>query len=129
MKIKMSQARYNDLVYMGLRYGWFKPMFGEGSRPRECDVRICMQLGNAEMLEEAGPEAAVLLPDEKAPADHGRMLVVDTYRVLIEMRNFMEAYWLERGMDEEWWDWVKRGMWPVIIKVAMATREERCAKG
>jgi hypothetical protein len=126
--MKMSMARYNDLVYLGLKYGWFRPLFGDNAGPRQCDIRVCMQMGCAEMLKGAGVEAAILWPDEMAPVDHNKMVEVDTLRVLTAMKVYMEDHWMKQHMGKEWWEWVAKEVWPNVIEAAMKTPEKECAK-
>lgn len=124
--MKMSQARYNDLVYMGLKYGWFEPLFGEGAMLRQADIRVVMQLGCPVLR--TGVRDAVLWPGEKAPADHGWEVEVDTDEVLAKMREYMEGHWMKQAMDKQWWKWVRERVWPAIIEAALSTPEEECAE-
>ena len=82
----MSEARYNDLIYMTLKKLFFEPW---GMNPRECDIRVCMQMGYRPMLDKAGPMAGILLPDEVSPRSHESTYDIDTDKALVESIDYM----------------------------------------
>jgi len=95
---QMSEARLNDVVFILLKYGFFQPMFGENAAPRECDIRICMDLSCPERITSIA--SAILLPDEVAPKSHTTMYDVDTDRVFDETVSYMEDHWLKMSAAE-----------------------------
>jgi hypothetical protein len=126
----MSEARYNDLVYVTLKRFYFEPMLGEGHGPRECDIRVCMQMGHKPLLAEAGPSAAILMPDEKSSASHDRFFDIDTEVVFDEIVTYMEDHWLKsttaeafkvEGIVEDF-----REDYRKMIPVIMDLPEEQC---
>jgi hypothetical protein len=126
MKVQMSVARYNDLVYLGLKYLWFRQMFGKDAGPRGCDIRIVMQRGNDELLKKAEPIRAILWAEENAPMGKEEV-EVDTDRVFDTMWTYMEDHWIKRRATKKWERWARKA-WPKLIEAAMNTPEEGCAK-
>lgn len=97
----MSEARLNDLVYITMKYLYFQPLFGDGSGPRECDIRVCMNVAVPQTI--TGPCTAwILLPDEVAPASHDTQYSVDTDAVFAACRTYMEDHWMKAPVGEVW---------------------------
>lgn len=132
MKLTMSEARYNDLVYLTLKKNLFEPMFGENASPRECDIRICMQLGCPELMKTAGLTAAILSPNEVSGRSHTKILDIDTDAVFETITVYMEEHWLKQELDvafgrpnvrDEMLKFFNEGIIPAIQSVP----EEECA--
>ena len=94
-KVRMSEARYNDLVYLTLKTLFFEPIFG-GS-PRECDIQVCMQMGNPAMLQEAGMQAATTPSTiEATGARHDREYWIEPAVVLEAVLSYLEDHWMKK---------------------------------
>lgn len=126
----MSEARYNDLVYMILKKTFFEPC---GMSPRECDIRICMQMGCPEMLNKAGIMAAILLPNEKAPNSHDIQYTINYRRVFEECIEYIEDHWMKQTFDEaigqegtheKMWQWLIEPN--SVIDCILQTEEKLC---
>jgi hypothetical protein len=131
MVVKISEARYNDLVYASLKKLYFEPIFGHGGCPRGCDIRVCMQMGCQNMLLNAGPAAMILRPDEVPPNSHTILLEVDTDTVFKEIVNYMEDHWLKQTTEEAFGcELAKKEMKEYfetqIIPCIMGVPEEQC---
>lgn len=128
-KINMSEARYNDLVFMMLKYFLFLPAKVPG--PRECDIRMCMQMGCQELFQEMvardGIMTVVLRPDEQSPRRHDKMYDINPTLVFNEVIIYIEEHWLKEKVGEEIIQNMKIGL-PLIIDRIMRTPEEDCAK-
>lgn len=129
MPVRISEARLNDLVYMALKRYFFEPMFGEDTNPRECDIRVCMDMVARDRIT---PMSAILLPDEVAGRSHQRMYDVDTSRILDEVVQYMEDHWLKRSVDEAFGipgvrD-VMRSDYEEVLSVILEQAEEDCAR-
>lgn len=108
----MTEARYNDLCYMILKKLFFEQ---GGASPRECDIRVCMQMGCPQMINKAGPLAAILLPNEKAPNSHSTLYTINYKNVFNECLDYLEDHWMKQTIDEayekegtrnEMWQWI-----------------------
>lgn len=131
---KISEARYNDMVYLFLKKCFFEPIFGEGHGPRECDIRVCMQMGHKEMLKNAPPSAMILSPTEIAPKSHEKLLDVDTDEVFNECINYMEDHWMKMTVEESSGEpdvktKMKDFFEKEIIPAIMDLPEEKCGGG
>lgn len=127
---RMSEARLNDLTYMALRHLFFVPMFGEGAVPRECDIRICMDMACPEERA-TSLQQAILWPNEVSGRSHEISYEVDTDRVLEEVIGYMEDHWLKQTMAEAYKDpdaraKAERFYREEIVRVVMETPEEKC---
>lgn len=126
--IKMTEARYNDLVYLTLKKLWFEPIFN--SSPRECDIRVCMQMGNKIMLEQAVPNAAILLQNEFAPKSKTEY-EIDTDLVFYECKDYVENHWLKTTTDEVFGRPIGEEFMKFyvecIIPSVMSVDEDKCA--
>ncbi len=130
MLIKMSEARYNDLVYLTLKQFFFEPAKLGG--PRQCDIRVCMQMGHLPLLEKAGPAAMILSPTEQAPASHTDLLEIDTDRVFDETLTYVEDHWMKSTFEEAYANpnikaEMKKFYDESLIPAIMATAEDQCA--
>ncbi len=126
MKVKISEARFNDMVYLTLGYMFFKPVFGEEASPRECDIRVCMNCICPKMMVD-GITAAILLPNEVSPKSHTKFYKVETDAVLAECRLYMEDHWFKAPMTPEWETGAKE-YFVKIVDVIMKMPEDQCAK-
>lgn len=131
MKITMSEARLNDLVYMTLKKFYFEPAFGTNSNPRECDIRVCMNMA-VPQTNTMGMAAAILSPDEVAPASHEKQYEVDTDVVLNETITYLEDHWMKMSFadaykDPKVMDNINDYYNKEIVPNIMATAEEECA--
>jgi hypothetical protein len=128
--MKMSEARLNDLVYLTLKRQWFEQMFGEGTSPREADIRVCMNMA-VPLTNTKGTMAAILLPDEKAPKSHDAIYEVDPEAVFDACVFYMEDHWCKQKIEdasgnpnarEEF----KKDFNEVILPAVLAAKEEDC---
>lgn len=99
--VNISEARLNDLAYMALKKLFFEAMFGEGRGPRECDIRIVMDMTVPSRIT---PASAILLPNEKSGKSHTVFYDVDTDKVLTETIDYMEDHWLKQNIEEAFGD-------------------------
>lgn len=119
MTTKMSEARFNDLVYMILKKMFFEPCIGEGNSPRECDIRVCMNMSQPKMMTGKNPLlASILSPTEISPRSHEIFYDIDFDVVLKKCRNYMEDHWFKQKMPQEW---VERSVeyYPMICEDVM----------
>lgn len=128
--LKVSEARLNDLVYMALKRYFFEPMFGEGCCPRQCDIRVCMDMACPERV--TSVMSAILLPNEVAPSSHERMYDVDPVRLFDQVAMYMEDHWMKQTVDEAFGkEGVRAEMQKEyieeIVPVIMEVPEDRCA--
>jgi len=124
--LKMSEARFNDLVYLTLKKLYFEPNMGEGCCPRECDIRVCMNMSQPEMLVGVNPVVAMILsPAEVAPKSHDKMYDVDTDKVFDECKDYMEDHWFKQEMPEDWTKGAKE-FFEDVVKVLMTVPEDKC---
>jgi hypothetical protein len=122
--MNMSEARFNDLVYLTLKKLYFEPIFGIGASPRGCDIRICMNLSCPSMIKSIN--AAILLPNEIAPRSHTIFYNIDTDKVFDECKDYMENHWLKQEISENWLKSAKDYYNEEIIRAAMSVSEEEC---
>jgi hypothetical protein len=106
---RMSEARLNDLVYMMEKFLFFQPTFGGNTCPRECDIRIVMDMACSSRLEGRGMGAAILWPNEVAGASHITMYEdVSFAHVFDTMVFYIEDHWIKAEipleMRQKWWD-------------------------
>ena len=120
----MSEARLNDLCYLGLKMIFFEPVLG--ANPRECDVRICMDMGVPERMKGRGIEVAILDPDEVAPSSHVIQYDVDTDKVLEVIVEYVADHWVKQEPDAEGLVEFKTNAWPKIVKAVLAVPEDNC---
>lgn len=97
--MQISEARLNDLTYLALKRYFFQPMYGENACPRECDIRICMDMVCPKERIKSLSQA-VLLPNEKAGASHDIMYEVDPSNVLTTVIQYMEDHWLKSSIEQ-----------------------------
>ncbi len=118
-KLRMSEARYNDLVYLTLRYAYFMPVWGEEAAPRECDIRICMDMGMGKTT------SPILMPNERSGRRHDVEVEVDLDKVRDVCLDYLEQHWRM--------EWAEGGrkrfeteVWPKLVEAAMGTTEKEC---
>lgn len=126
MIARMSEARYNDLVYLSLKKFFFDP-----TCPRECDIRVCMQMGHPPMLaaaaEKHGPlSVAILSPTEKAPNSHEIMYNVDTDNVIEETLAYLEDHWIKGSFPTKDREAIKQQFHKHIVPIALEIPEKDC---
>jgi hypothetical protein len=131
-RMQMSEARYNDLIYLLLKKLFFEP--AELGGPRECDIRVCMQLAAPELL--TGPQDAVLLPGEQSGRSHTRTIEVCFGTAFDECLTYLEEHWMKQTMEEAAGDpVVKQAMWDWccqqdgIFDTVKTLPEEQCGGG
>jgi len=115
---KISEARFNDLVYMTLKEFFFQPSMS-GS-PRECDIIICMDL-----ICQTSDN-----PYEKSRRSHTVFYDVDTDKCFDECLDYVEGHWIKQSIDEfygkpvraEMKKWYDENLVPAILSVP----EELC---
>ncbi len=123
----MSQARYNDLVYITLKKLYFEPAFGEGTNPRECDIRVCMNMAHPQMLQGENPlQAMILSPTEIAPKSHTTQYKINTQAVYNECKSYMEDHWFKQPMPKEWEDNNPQEYYNQILTTLMTIPEDKC---
>lgn len=119
--LRVSEARLNDMCYMVLKKVFFEPV-GLGS-PRQCDIRICMDLSAPERVTVM---SAILLPNERAGADHTKFYDIDPAKVFDETITYLEDHWRAEFGDE--WKKGAREFWlSYMVPEMMAMAEETCA--
>lgn len=117
---RITEARLNDLAYMALKRYFFE---GWGMNPRECDIRIVMDMSAPERITSIAN--AILSPNEKAGASHTTFYDVHPHEVLETAINYMEDHWIKQEIEES----IKEQMrtdWLECIPVIMAVDEESC---
>lgn len=129
--MKMSEARLNDYVYITLKKLLFEPMFGEDVRPRECDIRVCMNLIVPDTIKNPAM-AGILLPNEVAPASHTKQYDVDLNEIFEECIAYIEDHWLKVSIEEAWQNnSVRTSMRDyfdnMIVPIVAAVPEDKCA--
>lgn len=123
MKTTISEARLNDIVYLTLRKLYFQPVFGETAAPRECDIRVVMNLVVPKMV--TGIESMILRCDEVSPRSHTVMYDIDTDDVFEEAKVYMEDHWFKEKVS---CDVVKmKEFFDFMVEQAMKTPEDQCA--
>jgi hypothetical protein len=125
-KVKMSEARYNDLVYLTLKTFFVEPIYG-GS-PRECDIRVCMLMGNPAMRQTAGTEARTLTRTEftHETAAARQEYWIEPAVVLEAVLRYLEEHWMKERFPAK----ARREMnrqYRKIAQAVMATPEHECA--
>lgn len=126
--LKMSEARYNDLVYLTLKKLFFEPVFGEESSPRGCDIRVCMELASDEMmmqLAHRGVLSAILSPTEVAPTSHTQLYDIDTERVFDVCVDYISNHWAKQEPDPKAIVEFKE-LYKKIVETVMQVPEEKC---
>lgn len=119
MKVQMSEARLNDFAYMALKLVFFGT-----SRPRECDIRIVMDMAVPDRI--TSPMQAILLPNEVSPRSHDRMHEVETDKVLQEAIDYVEDHWMKARIPAKHRKHINKH-WPDFVKGLMEVPEEECA--
>lgn len=129
MKVTISEARLNDLAYMTLKKLFFEPVFGYN--PRECDIRVVMNMVVPTTWKGDPFSAAILLPNEKAPADHTSIHEIETDDVFEQTVDYMEDHWFKQPVEEVWEDNNVRGRmkeyFDQIVTGVMQVPEDECA--
>ena len=125
MKVQMSEARYNDLVYMALKCTFFEPVMG--ANPREADIRICMQMGSEEMMAKATLQDSILSPTEVAPKSHDTQYQIDTDRVFEAVIDYLTDHWRATATKKQIRA-MKKDFDTKILPSAMNTKEEECGQ-
>lgn len=128
-RMTMSEARLNDLVYMLLKKLYFEQF---RSAPRECDIRVCMQLSAPALR--TGVQDAILLPDERSGRSHDKMLDVCFGEVFDECLRYLEDHWMKTSFEEatgdpnikqKMWDWCAQG--DNLFEIIKTAPEKDCA--
>lgn len=96
--VRVSEARLNDMVYLALKKIFFEPIQGEGSCPRECDIRVCMDIAVPERIKSI--QQAILLPNEVAGKSHTIFYEVEPDHVLSVVIDYMEDHWMKQTVEE-----------------------------
>lgn len=125
--MRISEARLNDIVYLSLKHFLFQPVYGENASPRECDIRICMDMAVPERLTLA---SAILLPNEVAGKSHTKMYDVEEERVFSETIGYIEDHWLKSSLEDAYGDTDVRTKMRVhfqhILDTCLAMPEDSC---
>ena len=117
---RITEARLNDFAYMALKRYFFE---GWGMNPRECDIRIVMDMSAPERITSIAN--AILSPNEKAGASHTTFYDIDLYEVLEVAISYMEDHWIKEEIDGS----IKEQMredWRQCVPVIMKVEEELC---
>jgi len=131
IRMRVSDARLNDLCYMILKKLFFEPA-GLGN-PRGCDIRVCMDMA---ALETRQPtlQAAILLPDEQPSTDHEPRHDVEFGQVFDVCLAYLEDHWMKQSFEQAYSDpTVRQKMWDFcaapgsVFQVMQELAEERCA--
>ncbi len=130
MKVTISEARFNDLVYLTLKRYFFEPMYGEGTYPRECDIRVVMNMVHHDTWKGPPLAAAILLPGEVAPSSHDARYEVETDDILAESTNYVEDHWLKCPIEEAsgnpTWKAVVGDDFKKVVELILGLPEESC---
>ncbi len=121
--LTVSEARLNDICYMILKRYFFESW---GYAPRECDIRVCMQLGHPPMLAGVGLEAAILRPDEVAPKSHSRMYTINPQAVFDACIEYMEDHWMKQKVNKSFLRDARKDF-VALLEDLMRVPEEECA--
>lgn len=124
--MRMSEARLNDLVYLTLKKLFFESV---GFNPRECDIRICMDLTCKERIKSV--MASILLPNEVSGRSHDVFYEVDPDACFEECMDYLEDHWMKQTFDEasgEEGTRSKMKAWYLenIVPCIMELEEEKC---
>ena len=128
--MQMSEARLNDLVYLTLKTIFFG---SQGMSPRECDIRVCMQMAVPELR--TGFADAILRPDETAGKSHDKIVTVCHGLVFYHCLAYLEDHWMKQTFEtasgnpsvkQEMWDWLNQSSG--VFEVNEQMPEEECAK-
>jgi hypothetical protein len=120
-KVRITEARLNDLAYMALKYSFFEP-YGYGN-PRGADIRIVMDMSVPE--ERLTLRSAILLPNEKPGASHNIWYEVDPNTVLEVAVTYIEDHWVKQSADEGQKE-ILRKWWKEVVPTIMEVPEELC---
>ena len=123
--VKMSEARLNDLVYLTLGKLFFE---GMKMMPRECDIRVCMDMTCKERMTVA---SAILLPNEVAGKSHDIFYEVDVDACFDECVSYMEDHWMKQTVDDAFGeegtrDKMKAWYKEYIVPSVLGLPEEQC---
>lgn len=120
--VRVSEARLNDFCYILLKKLYFEPALGTG--PRQCDIRICMDMSVPEQRIKSAAQA-VLLPNERAGSSHETMYDVDLEEVYDQTVAYIVDHWraeFPEGAIEE-----NKRMWlEDIVPQMMEIPEDQC---
>lgn len=129
MKAKISEARLNDICYMILKRYLFEPCYGEGACPRECDIRICMDMSAPERI--TSITNAILSPNEKSGKSHTIQYEVDLDHVLAVTVDYIEDHWLKQSIDEVFGpgsiESLKKDFFEGVLPTCLSIPEDQCA--
>ena len=127
MKVKISEARFNDAAYMCLKYLYFMPAMNSG--PRNCDVRMVMLLAAPEMVKDVSD--CIMEPDEAPKSSHDIFYEVDTDEIYNSTITYLEDHWIKddietvfpnqnfKEVSKKWWD-------DQAVSAIMMTLEKDC---
>lgn len=122
MKVTISEARLNDLTYIALKRYFFEPVMG--SSPRECDIRVCMDMAAPERITSVA--SAILQPNEVAGKSHTKVYEVDPEQVLEVAIGYIEDHWAKRKLVGKF---DIRKDWAAVYPVLLQMDEDQCGGG
>lgn len=120
---KISEARLNDLVYVFLKYTFFLPAMN--SNPRECDIRVCMDLTVLSRAKKDPMRAMILLPNEEAGRSHETFYDVDTDRLTEVCLDYISDHWMKQEIPASVRDETKN-WYADLLPTLLAIPEEQC---
>ena len=118
--MKITEARLNDFVYLTLKKLFFEAW---GMNPRECDIRICMDLTCKERI--TSVQQAILSPNEVAGKSHDITYEVEPEAIFSECVDYMEGHWIKQQIPKK----ERRKMrkfFDDFVPCVMAVPEEQC---
>lgn len=118
--MKISEARLNDWCYI-----LFKQVMG--MPPRECDIRICMDMSAPDDRIHSASQA-ILMPDEVAGKSHTIAYDVDPIIVFDAVTGYIEDHWIKEELEQQWKDEALRVWTDEMVPDLMKVKEEDCAK-
>lgn len=126
--MQISEARLNDIVYLTLKHFFFVPVYGENASPRECDIRVCMDMACPARI--TSISSAILLPNEVSGKSHTKLYDVESDHVLDVCLDYLEDHWMKQTFEEAYGNEdIKTEMkahFETIIATCLGMPEDQC---